>query len=281
MVAPEVAALALNATLFMTLARRAELGRKPPVRAERHETHRLLPPVAPQDLAHRTRQVVVAQQPEHAAEVGERQLVRFQECLLRRVPVGAVERSPARHRAHRKHLQLGPLVPKIRPRLIPVHLRLLAPGVALRHKRLAQHQAHLPLALAHVVAHRRLSDRSARELPQDPTVDAPRRVPLLARRTPVLVQHRINERHDAVQLRLDPLRVNVRRRPGDRLPHHPAMHPELGRNPRDRPDPKLMLPTELLEQLHSGVPIHSELPGKAEDTLGLRDGSWAKIRQHY
>ena len=58
------------------------------------------------------------------------------------------------------------------------------------------------------------------------------------------------------------------------------MHPELGGNPRNSPDPKLMLPTELLEQIHSGVPIHSEPPGKAEDTLGLRDGSWAKIRQH-
>ena len=59
------------------------------------------------------------------------------------------------------------------------------------------------------------------------------------------------------------------------------MNPELGSNPRNSPDPKLMLPTELLEQIHSGVPIHSEPPGKAGDTLGLRDGSWAKIRQHY
>ncbi len=71
-----------------------------------------------------------------------------------------------------------------------------------------------------------------------------------------------------------------RRRPGDRLPRHPEVHPELAGNSRNRTDPKLMLLTELLEQIHSGLPIHSELPGKAENTLGLRDGSWAKICQH-
>ena len=106
--------------------------------------------------------------------------------------------------------------------------------------------------------------------PPDPAVDASRRMPLLARRTPVLVQHRVDERHDAVQLRLDPLRVEVRRRqrPGNRLPHQPAMHPKLGGNSRNSPYPKLMLPTELLKQIHFGVPIHSEPPGKAEETLG-------------
>jgi hypothetical protein len=93
-VTSEVAAFALDAALLMPFARRAKLGGKPPMRAERHEPHRLLPPMAAQDLAHRTRQVVVAQQPEHAAEVVERQLMRLQERLLRRVQVGAVEAPP-------------------------------------------------------------------------------------------------------------------------------------------------------------------------------------------
>jgi hypothetical protein len=120
----------------------------------------------------------------------------------------------------------------------------VAQSVALRHERLAQRETHLPLALPDVVAHRRLSHRGVRKLLQDPMIDAPRRMPLLARGAPILVQHRIDERHDRVQLWLDPLRVDTRRRhrPGDRLPHHSPMHPELGGHTGDRPDPKLMLP---------------------------------------
>jgi len=74
-VAAEVAALALHAAFLMTLARRAELRPEAPMRPECHEPDRLLPPVALQDLAHGTGQVVVAQQPEHPAEIGERVLV--------------------------------------------------------------------------------------------------------------------------------------------------------------------------------------------------------------
>jgi hypothetical protein len=39
------------------------------------------------------------------------------------------------------------------------------------------------------------------------------------------------------------------------------MHAELGRNAGDRADTELVLLTELLEQFHSGFPIHSEPPG--------------------
>jgi hypothetical protein len=46
----------------MALARRAKLCGKPSMRAERHELHRLFPPVVAQDLAHRTRRIIVAQQ---------------------------------------------------------------------------------------------------------------------------------------------------------------------------------------------------------------------------
>ncbi len=188
-VAPEIAALSLNAAFLMPLAGGAELRGKPPVRAERHEPHRLLPPMTAQDLAHGTRQVVMAQQVEHAAEAVERTLVRFQERLLRRVQVGAVERRPAGHRPHREHLHPGPFAAEVRPGLVPVDLRLLAPAVALRHEGLAQDQPHLALARPDMVAHRQLRDCSVRKLPQDPPVDATRRVPLLARGSPVLVQH--------------------------------------------------------------------------------------------
>jgi len=86
-------------------------------------------------------------------------------------------------------------------------------------------------------------------------------MPLLARRPPVLVQHRVNEGQHRFQLRLRPRRITVRRRqcPRQRLAHQSAMHPELGGNTSNRSNTKLMLATELLKQIHLGVPIHSEL----------------------
>ncbi len=60
--------------------------------------------------------------------------MRLQERLLRRVQVGAMERRAAAHRPHREYLQPGPLAADIGPGLIPVHLRLLAQTVALRHE---------------------------------------------------------------------------------------------------------------------------------------------------
>jgi len=120
--------------------------------------------------------------------------VRFQERLLRRVRIGPVERRPTAHRAHREHLQPGPLAAQIGPGLIPVHLSLLAQTVALRHERLAPDQAHGALARADMVAHRGLSHGRVGKLGQDPAVDAPCRVPLLAWRPPVAVQHLVDER---------------------------------------------------------------------------------------
>jgi hypothetical protein len=38
------------------------------------------------------------------------------------------------------------------------------------------------------------------------------------------------------------------------------MNTELGRHAGDRADPKLMLPTELLEQFHFGFPVHKRHP---------------------
>ena len=62
--------------------------------------------------------------------------------------------------------------------------------------------------------------------------------------------------------------VRRRNRTGKRLPHHPSVHAELRRNPRDRPDPKLMLPTELLEQIHFGFPVHARSPEPSGTTVG-------------
>jgi hypothetical protein len=60
-VAPEVAGLALDATLLVRLVGRAELALKAPVRAEGYEARGLLAPIAAQDLLHRGFQVVVPQ----------------------------------------------------------------------------------------------------------------------------------------------------------------------------------------------------------------------------
>jgi hypothetical protein len=121
-----------------------------------------------------------------------------------------------------------------------------------------------------MVAHRRLRDRHTRELHQEPTIQAPRRVPLLARRPTILLQHLVNERRDRVQLGLDPRRIAMpwRQRTSNRLTHHPAVNAELRRHTGDRADTKLVLLTKLLEQFHSRVPIHSELPGRTKGTLG-------------
>src|SRR6202522_3244476 len=129
MVAPEITAFPLNAAFLVTLPRRAELGGEPPMRAERQEPHRLLPLIAAQDLAHRARQIVVTQQMENAAEVGESVLVRLEERLLCGVQVSTMKRRPAGHRPHREHLHLGPLVAKIDPGFIPVNLGLPSPTV--------------------------------------------------------------------------------------------------------------------------------------------------------
>jgi hypothetical protein len=196
--------------------------------------------------------------------------MRLQERLLRRVQVGPVERRAAGHRAHREDLHPGPLAAKVGPGLIPIDLRLLAQAIALRHEGLAPHQAHRPLALPHVVAHRRLGHRSARKLLQQPPIQAPRRMPLLARRPLILLQNPVDEGRDRIQFGPGAPRVVPRWRQcaGQRLPHHPTVHPELCRHARHRPDAELMLPAKLLEQIHLGVPIHSRPPGSSRETVG-------------
>jgi len=47
---------------------------------------------------------------------------------------------------------------------------------------------------------------------QNPPTNAPCRVPLLARCPPILLQNPVNERHESVELGLDPRRISMRRR---------------------------------------------------------------------
>ena len=96
------------------------------------------------------------------------------------------------------------------------------------------------------------------------------RVALLARRADVLVKHLVDEVRDRAELRLGPRRVMLcrRQRTRDRPPHNAPMNAELRRHTRDRADPKLMLPTELLEQFHFGFPVHKRPPDPIGITVG-------------
>src|SRR3954447_11690659 len=156
MVAAEVADLALHAALLVPGRGRAELRLEPPVRAERDEPYRLLAAMAAQDLADRTGQVVVAQNPMDPAKVGEGVLVGLEERLLRGTRVGPVERRPTRHAAHAEHLQRDPVPAELGGRLVPVDLSLRAPSVGLRHEgRVVSIPAKHLSPLADMVADRR------------------------------------------------------------------------------------------------------------------------------
>ena len=120
---------------------------------ERNATKRAVSSAAmsAQDLLHRRGEVVIAQLAEHAAKVSERQFVRFQKRLLRRVQISAVKRRSAGHAAHREHLQLDSLAGQIGIRFVPIDLRFHAPGIALRNAGLAHHQAQRDLPVVHIL----------------------------------------------------------------------------------------------------------------------------------
>ena len=234
MVAAEVAALALHAAFLMTLARGAELCREPPMRAERHEPDGLLPPVAPQDLAHGAGQVVVAQQPEHPAEIGKRVLV----CLQRTPAVSragsrgetlprwpsTASRIPARGSARRPH--------RPRPHTSPPGPRGPIRSFAARTSRAGS--GPLPACgPGHGCAP---STQRSQHL-GTPSGSDDRSAALYAAACAGLAGPRPapgREGRDPIQLGFDPCRVAMlwRQRTRNRLPHHPTMHAEL--SPRHR-----------------------------------------------
>ena len=139
------------------------------------------PLIAAQDLAHGTLQVVVAQAAKDTPEIAKPEFVRFQESLLRGVIVGPMKRSPAGHRAHGELPDLAALAADLGDRFVPIDLSFLAPGINLRHERLAHDETHLPLAMTHIPAHARLRHSRFGPLLANPLEDAMRGVPLLAR----------------------------------------------------------------------------------------------------
>ncbi len=135
----------------------------------------------------------------------------LKERLLRRSRIGPMERSTTAHAPHAKHLDLLMLAIQLRDRFVPVNLRLLTPGVALRHERLLSDETHRALALSDIPSHGRFSNRMFRKLAPNPFLDPVTRVPLFPRRLPVRLQHLVDKSHHRLQPRLLPLRALPRR----------------------------------------------------------------------
>src|SRR5208282_713931 len=138
-VAPEVAYFAFHPTLFVASARIAEIAFEAPVGTKRNQPTGLFPLIAAQDLLHCALQVVVAQSAEDTAKIAKRQLMRLQEGLLRGVIVGHMKGPAAGHRAHGEDVNWLALARHLDLRVVPIHLRLAAPFVHLRHKGLPRH----------------------------------------------------------------------------------------------------------------------------------------------
>src|SRR6516225_3195188 len=150
MVPAKIAVFSFHPTLFMSLPGRAEFRFEPPVRAERDEAGRLLPPVAAQNFFHRSFQIVVPQDVKHAPEVMEAQLMRLQKCLLTGMEVGAMKCPGTGHAAQAKHMDSGLLSIDFCPHFIPVHLSFLPPGITLGNTNLVADLAELPFSFPHV-----------------------------------------------------------------------------------------------------------------------------------
>ena len=175
--------------------------------------------------------------------------MRLQKRLLGGMQKRAVKGRAARHAAHRKHLQLGPFPAEIRVRLIPVHLRLNAPGIALRDKRLVCHQTQRDFPVVSVLTNRPFADLAFRHLSLNPFPDAMCRVPLLPWRLLVRFQNLVHERYCRRQFPPRPLHfLSPRRyRAPNRLSYHSPVHPQFLRDSGDRSDPELVLPSDLLK----------------------------------
>src|SRR6185437_1646121 len=77
-VATKITTFTLHTTLLVSFSWRTKLRRKTPVRPEGNESRGLLALISPQNLLHRTLEVIVAKRRKYSAEIGERQLVCFE-----------------------------------------------------------------------------------------------------------------------------------------------------------------------------------------------------------
>ena len=126
---------------------------------------------------------------------------------------------------------------------------------------------HLALALAHLVAHRRLGHRSVWKLLQDPPMDAPRRMPLLARPPLILLQDPVDDRQQRIEL--GPYRrlaapVPRRHREAQHLRHRLRVDAEQPRRP------PLAHPLHMAGAPNPRMEIHSLHPPAPSARVGTK-----------
>ncbi len=171
-VAPEPPHFSFHAALFVTGRRVAVIALEAPVRTERDHTQRFLTLMAAQNFLYRAGEIVVPQQVKNAAEVSEAMFVAFQECLLRGIGIGAMERAAAEHAAHAEDLHAAHLAIQTDIAFKPIDLALLRRGVRLRHEYLSPLDVHFELAAADIFPHGRFADRVFGMLIAQPFPDA-------------------------------------------------------------------------------------------------------------
>jgi hypothetical protein len=163
------------------------------MRSESDESCRLFSLVTPQNLLHRTLQVVITKGFEDSQEIGKPQFVRLQKRLLAAVRKGAMESSSTGHAAHAKYVGFLSLSADIGVSFIPVHLRFLPPGVRLRNERLVLDQSQLNLPLANIATNRGFGDANCWKFLADSRPDPMCRVSLLSGRLLVPLQDGFDE----------------------------------------------------------------------------------------
>ena len=248
MVAAEVTHFAFHSALLVASRRVAELRLKAPVRAESDQALRLFPLMTAQNLLHRALQVVVAQatgRRRRSSQTPTRALPEMPAAWRDSRPRETLRRWPS---SASQKCKPASFAREVGHGFVPIHLRLAAPVVDLRHERLPPRESQLLLAFPHITAHRRFRHRVRALLP-NPLPDPMCRVPLFTRRRLILAQNLVDELHHRTQPRLVSHRQFAlrRNRTYQGLSHHPPMHAQLLRDRTNRPRSMRMLPSDLFE----------------------------------
>ena len=266
------------------------------MRAQRDEPVGLDPPAALQHLLHRRasgcRSGSVANTPPNHSNACT--CASKNACWVSRRERHA--RSRAREaRAHQEQMHRRRHAGEHHRRLAPVDLRLHPRLVAPAARTPRDRPPQLTPPRAHILAHRAARDTSAPCSSTSRSPDPPRGVPLLARRLPVSLKPRVDQRPIRAQASApaDPPAACARRhRRLQRLAHRPPMHPIPRRQRAHRQPLPIAVPPDLLEQLHSGTHPFCDLPRARETrTLGhdrteggakssLRTGAKSGRRSH-
>ncbi len=222
------------------------------MRTQRGKPLVLDPVAALQRLLRRSRQIVVADRREYAGEPVQRVHVPFEERLLALRLKRHHETRPREAGPHQEHAEHHLHAGQADRRLTPVDLRGHPRIVHLLTERL-RGKPKLAAPLADVITHRGPGDHDTvllREAISDPL----RRVPLLTRRRLIGDQDLIDPLPPPAQRRRGPaLRPFARRRDRrlERLADRPPMHLVPACQRVRRQPVELVIPPDLLEQLHS------------------------------